>query len=129
MRLLLDTHIALWAVTGSALLPRQAEAAILAADEIYVSAASVWEIAIKHALQRGDMPVSSQDALTAFQDAGYLLLDIRPSHAVGVERLPPLHKDPFDRLLVAQALAEPLTLVTSDATLGAYSASIQVMGA
>ena len=89
----------------------------------------MWEIAIKHALQRGDMPVSSQNALTAFQDAGYLLLDIRPSHAVGVEKLPPLDPDPFDRLLVALALAEPLTLVTSDATLGAYSASIQVMGA
>ena len=126
MRLLLDTHIALWAVTDSALLPRQAEAAILAADEVFVSAASLWEVAIKHALGRGDMPVSSPQALLAFIEAGYRLLDIKPAHVVRVETLPPLHKDPFDRLLVAQALEEPLTLITSDQVLGGYSPAVVV---
>jgi len=128
VRLLLDTHIALWAVTASPLLPRQAEMAILAADEVFVSVASLWEVAIKHALGRGDMPVSSSQAMRAFIDAGYRLLDIKPAHAVRVETLPPLHRDPFDRLLVAQALEEPLTLVTADLVLGGYSPAIVVAG-
>jgi len=97
VRLLLDTHIALWAVTGSPLLPRQAQMAILAADEVFVSVASLWEVAIKHALGRGDMPVSSPQAMLAFIDAGYRVLDIKPAHAVRVETLPPLHGDPFAR--------------------------------
>lgn len=128
MRLLLDTHIALWAVTGSERLPPQAEALILAADEVLVSTASLWEIAIKHALGRGDMPVSAAQALQAFQDAGYTLLDVCPAHAVQVGSLPPLHKDPFDRLLVAQALIEPLTLVTADVVVGQYSSAVVNVG-
>ena len=60
----------------------------------------------------------------AFSDAGYTLLDIRPEHALAVERLPPIHSDPFDRMLVGQALAEPLTLVTRDALVASYSAAI-----
>jgi len=72
------------------------------------------------------MPVSSPHALRAFVDAGYLLLDIKPAHAVRVEALAQLHKDPFDRLLIAQALEEPLTLVTADAVLGGYSPAIVV---
>lgn len=126
MRLLLDTHIALWAVTGSDLLPPTAAARILGADEVWVSSASVWEIAIKHALGRGDMPVSSAMALRAFEDAGYLLLDVTARHAVVVEALPPVHRDPFDRLLVAQAQAEPLILITADEVLGAYGSVVRV---
>ena len=73
-RILLDTHIALWAVTGSGRLSATARQLILDAHEVHVSAASVWEIAIKHALGRGDMPVSSEQALQAFRDSGYALL-------------------------------------------------------
>ena len=124
MRVLLDTHIALWAVTGAPRLPSSAESAILAADDVFVSTASLWEIAFKHALHRGDMPVSSAQALAAFRDAGYLLLDVKPEHVVKVEQLPPLHRDPFDRLLVAQAMIEPLVLITSDALVGRYDSSI-----
>ena len=120
MRLLLDTHIALWAVTASPLLPPKAEAAILAAEHVVVSVASLWEIAIKHALGRGDMPVSSAEALDAFGDAGYALLDIKPAHALQVERLDALHPDPFDRLQIAQAMAEPLILLTHDTWVGQY---------
>jgi PIN domain nuclease of toxin-antitoxin system len=91
---------------------------------VHVSAATLWEIAIKHALGRGDMPVSSAQALQAFQDAGYALLAIRPEHAVRVEDLPSIHSDPFDRMLIAQARFEPMTLVTSDNLVGQYGAGI-----
>ena len=124
MRILLDTHIALWAVTGSRRLKRKARDLILEADELHVSAATLWEIAIKHALGRGDMPVSSAQALQAFRDAGYALLAVKPQHAVRVEGLPSVHSYPFDRLLVAQAQFEPLTLLTSDSLLGQYGAGV-----
>jgi PIN domain nuclease of toxin-antitoxin system len=124
VRLLLDTHVALWAVTGSASLPPAAQDMIRAADEVFVSVASVWEIAIKHALGKGDMPVSSAQAVQAFADAGYTMLPIRTPHVVHVEQLPPLHHDPFDRLLVAQALTEPLTLITRDRLVAQYGSAI-----
>ena len=95
MRILLDTHIALWAVTGHASLSKQAKNTILDADEVFVSAASTWEIAIKHALGKGDMPVSAEQALQAFRDAGYIMLDIKPQHTLKVEQLARIHKLKF----------------------------------
>lgn len=124
LRVLLDTHIALWAVVGSRRLAPLAKELILTADEVFVSAASLWEIAIKHGLGRGDMPISSAQALQAFIDAGYGLLDIRSNHALAVEQLAPIHSDPFDRMLVAQALVEPVTLITRDALVARYSSAI-----
>ncbi len=124
VRILLDTHIALWAVTGSRRLSRQTQQFILDADEVHVSAATLWEVAIKHALGKGDMPVSSAQALQAFRDAGYALLAIKPEHAVRAEALPGIHHDPFDRLLVAQAQFEPMTLLTADRQVGQYGAHI-----
>jgi PIN domain nuclease of toxin-antitoxin system len=124
MRNLLETHIAKWAVTGSRRLPRTGQQIILGADEVYVSAATLWEIAIKHARGKGDMPVSSEQALQAFRDAGYALLAVKPEHAVRVEALLPIHSDPFDRLLIAQAQFEPMTLMTNDRLLGQYGAGI-----
>ncbi len=115
MRLLLDTHVALWALTNDPRLSRRARALIEdPANDVLVSAASVWEIAIKHALGRGDMPISGDQALDWFRQAGYALLPIAPDHAAAVEHLPDHHRDPFDRLLVAQAIAEPLRLLTRD---------------
>ena len=111
-------------MTGSRRLTRKARDLILEADELHVSAATLGEIAIKHALGRGDMPVSSAQALQAFRDAGYALLAVKPQHAVRVEGLPSVHSDPFDRLLVAQAQFEPLTLLTSDSLLGQYGAGV-----
>ena len=125
MRLLLDTHIALWALLDDPRLPERAREWI--ADEsnaIHVSAASVWEISIKHALARGDMPLSGESALRWFRRAGYTLLDIKAEHAAAVEKLPPHHADPFDRMLVAQAQLEDLTLVTRDPALQAYDVPI-----
>ena len=128
MRLLLDTHVALWALLDDVRLPARARALIAdEANSVAVSVASVWEIAIKHSLQRGDMPVTGAQALHWFRRAGYALLDIKPEHAVAVESLPPLHADPFDRLLVAQALTEPLHLLTHDAAVACYSDAIELV--
>ncbi len=115
MRLLLDTHVALWALTDDPRLSQRARVLIEdPANDILVSAASVWEIAIKHALGRGDMPISGEQALDWFRQAGYRLLPIAPEHAAAVEHLPDHHRDPFDRLLVSQARGEPLRLLTHD---------------
>jgi PIN domain nuclease of toxin-antitoxin system len=125
MRLLLDTHIALWAITDSPALPAQARRHILAPhNEVYVSAASIWEISIKHGLGRGNMPVSGGEAAEYFAQAGYMTLDISTQHAVLVESLLPHHADPFDRMLVAQALSEPMRLLTHDKALSVYSDTV-----
>lgn len=122
MNLLLDTHVALWAITDSPKLPPKARDLIASPKTtVWVSAASVWEIAIKHALGRGDMPVSSQDAVRYFQDSGYRILPIEAEHAVAIEDLSPHHQDPFDRILVAQALVEPMRLMTHDPLVALYS--------
>jgi len=125
MNLLLDTHIALWAITDSPhLTPRARELLLSANAQIWVSAASIWEISIKHALGRGGMPVSGHEALDWFRRSGYRLLPIEPEHAAEVERLPAHHHDPFDRILIAQALTEPMRLLTHDADVAAYSDTI-----
>lgn len=128
MRLLLDTHIALWAVVDDARLPSRARMLIEdPANDVCVSAASVWEIAIKRALARGgahDMPISGAEALGYFQQSGYEMISISPADAAAVETLPPLHADPFDRLLIAQALTVPFRLLTLDAAMARYSATI-----
>jgi PIN domain nuclease of toxin-antitoxin system len=124
VRLLLDTHVALWAITDDARLPARIRALIEnPQNDIVVSAATIWEIAIKHALSRGrptDMPLSGEEAVMLFQRFGYELLSITPRHASAVETLPPHHGDPFDRLLVAQALTEPLRLVSHDPAIARY---------
>lgn len=125
MNLLLDTHVALWALTDSPKLPAAARALIAdSRNTVWVSAVSVWEIAIKHSLKRTDMPISGVEALAHFRNAGYLLLDVSPDHAAAIESLAPHHADPFDRLLVAQALTEPLRLITHDTTVALYSDTI-----
>ncbi|MFN3377582.1 MAG: type II toxin-antitoxin system VapC family toxin [Burkholderiaceae bacterium] len=125
MNLLLDTHVALWAITDSPKLPPKARDLILSPrTTVWISAASVWEIAIKHALGRGDMPVSSQDAVRYFRGSGYRFLPIEAEHAVAVEDLPTHHQDPFDRLLVAQALVEPMRLMTHDPLVARYSDTV-----
>lgn len=125
MNLLLDTHVALWAITDSPRLSSAARELIQSPKAaIWVSVASVWEIAIKHSLARGDMPVSGQDAARYFKASGYRLLPVEVEHAVAVETLPRHHQDPFDRLIVAQALVEPMRLLTHDATVARYSDTI-----
>jgi PIN domain nuclease of toxin-antitoxin system len=121
MNLLLDTQIALWALTDSERLGASARALIEdPANAIFVSTASVWEIAIKHALGRGDMPVSGTRAAELFAESGYRELAITWRHARAVDTLPSIHGDPFDRILIAQALTEPMRLLSRDATVATY---------
>lgn len=125
MNLLLDTPIALWAITDSPKLSVKAKDLIASPKTtVWVSAANIWEIAIKHALGRGDMPVSGQDALRYFQASGYRFLPVEAEHAVAIEELPGHHQDPFDRILIAQALVEPMRLMTHDAVVALYSDTI-----
>lgn len=119
MRLLLDTHIFLWTVSGSTQLKEPARSLIRAADAVYVSAASVWEIAIKAGL--GKLQADPNDIVAAIAESGFEELPVRAVHTAGVTHLPNHHADPFDRLLIAQAIHEPLHLVTADRVLTAYS--------
>lgn len=125
MNLLLDTHVALWAIADSPKLGRAARELIeTPRATVWVSAASVWEISIKHGLGRGDMPVSGHQALRYFLDSGYRLLPVEAEHAAAVGELPSHHQDPFDRILIAQALFEPMRLVTHDPLVARYSDTI-----
>lgn len=122
MNLLLDTHIALWAITDNPKLSEAAREWITSPKTtVWVSVASLWEIAIKHSLGRGDMPVSGHDAMRYFQASGYRLLPVEAEHAIAIETLPRHHQDPFDRILVAQALVEPMRLMTHDPLVAAYN--------
>ncbi|ODU10510.1 MAG: twitching motility protein PilT [Rubrivivax sp. SCN 71-131] len=118
MRLLLDTHVFLWAVVASPLLKPATRRIIEAADEVHVSAASIWEIAIK--VRLGKLRADPAELVTAIDASGFVELPVRAVHTAGVAQLALHHHDPFDRLLVAQALAEPLRLLTADAALAAY---------
>jgi len=126
--LLLNTHIALWAIADHPRLSGKARRLIEDPDNhIVISAVTVWEIAIKHALARGgpnDMPISGTTALGYFRDAGFELLPISAGDAATVDDLPPIHADPFDRMLVAQALSVPLRLLTADPRVARYSDTI-----
>ena len=125
MRLLLDTHVALWAITDSTMLNTEARRLILAPrNDLYVSAASIWEIAIKHSLGKGNMPISGSAASAWFAKAGYFSLPVTSEHAAQVETLPHHHNDPFDRLLVAQALVEPMRLLTHDTMIAQYNDTV-----
>jgi PIN domain nuclease of toxin-antitoxin system len=130
MRLLLDTHIALWALSAVENLTDEGRALIAdPSNQIFVSAVNVWEIAVKRPLHRADTPlISAEDAMAAFAAAGYTMLDITASHAAAVETLPTIHGDPFDRLLVAQAMTEPLRLLTHDKILARYSDTVICLG-
>lgn len=119
MRLLLDTHIFLWAVAGSPLLKSPARRLIESAEEVYVSAASIWEVAIKARL--GKIVADPLELTAAIEASGFIELPVSAVHAAGVALLEPHHNDPFDRLLIAQAVAEPLKLITVDEILAMYS--------
>ncbi len=127
MRLLLDTHIAVWAVVNDDRLTQKARLLIETEDDICVSIASVWEIAIKYSIGRrgvGALPISGAEAHTYFVDAGFAILPIEQKHVAQLEQLPWIHRDPFDRLLVATAMTSERWLLTQDAALFAYSDSV-----
>ena len=128
MNILLDTHVALWALLDSPSLSDIARNMLQdEKNDIYFSAATVWEIAIKHRLARKDMPISGHEASAYFVDAGYIELPITAIHTAATEELPLHHSDPFDRILVAQAVSEPLRLLTHDRLLLRYGDMIQLV--
>jgi PIN domain nuclease of toxin-antitoxin system len=128
VRLLLDTHLLLWAAARSTRLPREARE-LLQDDnnDIYYSAASIWEIAIKSSLRRKDFRVDLIQLLGILPEMGLIELPVTGAHAAAVTGLPFIHRDPFDRLLIAQSLVEPLTLMTNDALLNRYRVGARVV--
>jgi PIN domain nuclease of toxin-antitoxin system len=124
VRLLLDTHLLLWALGAPSRLPAALRQDLDRA-EVYVSAASIWEIAIKSALRKLDAdPLEVLDAAVA---TGFSPLDVTARHAALVSTLAPHHRDPFDRLLVAQASSEPLILITNDRALAPYGDFVRLL--
>jgi PIN domain nuclease of toxin-antitoxin system len=124
MRVLLDTHLLLWALAAPAKLPSRARERIIAAD-VYVSAASIWEISIKAAL--GKLAADPRDVLAAVTPAGFSLLPVTGEHAAKIVDLPALHRDPFDRMLAAQASVEPMILLTNDSALAGYGSFVETV--
>ena len=126
MKLLLDTRLLLWAVAWPGRLPAAARTAIdKPENQPHFSAASLWEVAIKQSLGREDFQVDPHVLRRALLDNGYTELAISGAHAVAVSGLPPLHKDPFDRLLVAQATLEGITLWTADPLVAQYPGPVR----
>lgn len=124
MRLLLDTHILLWCLEGGEKLPDQARQVILSAEEVYASAANIWEIVIKTATGKLKLQSDPQDMVQAIAASGFEMLSIKPEHAVKLMDLQVFHRDPFDRILIAQSLVEPLHLVTCDSVVAKYGGNI-----
>jgi PIN domain nuclease of toxin-antitoxin system len=128
MRLLLDTHILLWALSEPSKLSRAARQSLLdPANVVLFSAASIWEIAIKSQLRRSDFAADPDEVTRAAEASGFDELPVRAQHAALTGRLPAHHRDPFDRLLIAQALCEPARLLTVDAALRPYSELVTVL--
>lgn len=124
MRVLLDTHLLLWALSAPSRVPATARK-LIAGSDVYVSAASIWEIGIKTAI--GKFTADPREVLAALEPAGFLELPVTGEHAARVADLPSVHRDPIDRLLVAQALTEPMRLLTNDAILAHYGEVVTVV--
>ena len=125
MRLLLDTHVLLWSLIEPGRLRTEARESLAAPENpVYFSAVSIWEIAIKRALDRPDFQVEPELIRRAALDTGFHELAVNGLHAARVRDLPHLHRDPFDRLLVAQAQAEPLVLMTEDPLVAQYDVGL-----
>lgn len=128
MKLLLDTHLLLWAASEPERLSAKARRLISdPKNELLFSAASLWEVAIKRGLGRSDFRVDTRLLRRGLVDNGYSELQITSDHVVTIESLPPIHKDPFDRLLVAQATVEAVTLLTADPLVARYPGPIRAL--
>ncbi len=121
MRLLLDSHVALWWLGDDVQLARQAHATISAADEVFISVVTPWELGIKRASGKITLPDGLVPQLIA---AGFEMLPVRPEHAVAAPALPAHHGDPFDRMLIAQAMSEQLVIVTADRQFKSYDVEL-----
>jgi PIN domain nuclease of toxin-antitoxin system len=128
VKLLLDTHLLIWAAEGIERLPPDARATIGDPEnELLFSVASLWEIVIKCGLKRPDFRVDARVLRRGLIDNGYHELPILSEHAVAIDALPPIHKDPFDRMLIAQAMVEGITLLTDDVTVAKYPGPVRLI--
>ena len=128
MRVLLDTHLLLWTSVRPDLLPNAAYLLFDDPDnELFFSVASIWEVAIKRGLGRPDFQVDPRVLRRGLLENGYGELAITNNHAATVDLLPPIHKDPFDRILVAQAVVEAITLLTSDPVVARYPGPVRAV--
>jgi PIN domain nuclease of toxin-antitoxin system len=128
VKLLLDTHLLLWAAEGSKRMPRNARALMADPDnELFFSVGSLWETTIKSGLNRADFQVDARVLRRGLMDNGYRELSILSEHVVAIDALPSIHKDPFDRLLIAQATVEGITLLTDDVTVARYQGPVRLV--
>ena len=126
MNLLLDTHLLLWAASEPRRLSAKARALLLdPANYLVFSSASLWEVSIKSGLERSDFNVDPRRLWRMLLVNGYRELPVTSEHTVAVNDLPPLHKDPFDRILIAQARVEGLTLLTVDKMVAKYGEGVR----
>jgi PIN domain nuclease of toxin-antitoxin system len=126
LNLLVDTHLLLWAAVQPEKLSRAARHALDDANaQLWFSAASLWEVAIKHGLGRDDFRATPRQLRRGLIDNGWRELAVSSEHAVAIEDLPPIHKDPFDRMLLAQAHVEGFVLVTSDEIVARYPGHVR----
>jgi PIN domain nuclease of toxin-antitoxin system len=125
MRILLDTHLYLWWLSDHPSLSQEARIRIAEADHIYISSASIWELAIKASL--GKIVIDVDECVARISLEHFIELPVRARHAAAVRELPLHHNDPFDRLLVAQAICEPFRLLTHDVQLAPYSDLIDIV--
>lgn len=126
--LLLDTHLLLWAAGEPGKLTTQARETLIDPNNTLVfSAVSIWEVAIKNGLGRADFRADPRHLRRGLSTAGYVELPLTGEHAVAVSQLPPIHRDPFDRILIAQAIVEGMTLLTADPVVAQYAGSIILM--
>jgi PIN domain nuclease of toxin-antitoxin system len=126
LNLLVDTHLLLWAAVEPHKLSRTARRTLEdAGAQLWFSAATLWEVAIKYGLGRDDFRVSPRQLRRGLIDHGWRELAVSSGHAVAIEDLPPIHKDPFDRMLLAQAHVEGLTLITSDEIVARYPGRVR----
>lgn len=126
MKLLLDTHILLWACAAPSSLPNAAADLINDRDnELFFSAASIWEVGIKNAMGKANFQFDPAVLRRALLDAGYQELPITGQHSIAAAALPPIHNDPFDRILIGQSTTEGFILITSDLTIAKYTGPIR----
>jgi PIN domain nuclease of toxin-antitoxin system len=126
VRLLLDTHVLVWMTSESRRLSVGARNLLGDPDnELLYSVVSLWELAIKYGLRRTEILLDPRALRRELLDNGFIELDVTGEHAVGIGQLPPLHKDPFDRLLIAQSIVEGITLITADPIVARYPGPIR----
>jgi PIN domain nuclease of toxin-antitoxin system len=128
MKILVDTHMLVWLAAATARLPLAAREIIEDPDnEIFFSSASIWELTIKHSLGKGEIPVHPRVLHTALAAHDFQEIAITSLHGLAAGSLPPIHKDPFDRIMIAQSIAEDCILITSDRMLARYDAPVRLL--